>query len=144
LDPTHDPLWRLESKIATGSRQNALLDAVLRPVAADAQQAQQARRETPPRPARLTARAARLLRRGRELLGQLRALAEEPLLQGDSPHAAAELYHETAAMLDTVLRTLMTFPEAPGAQARLCDGLDAVLNVVVDRLGILQPTLNVQ
>src|SRR5262249_12068200 len=80
-----------------------------------------------------TARAARLLRRGGELLGQLRALGEEPLLQGDEDDPVAVLYRETATMTDTVLRTVQAFPEAPSAQIRLGAGLEVILGVVAGR-----------
>ncbi len=132
---THDPLENLEAKVAQGARHNALIEGSIRELPGTAPAAEPA-----PVPRRLSARGARLLQRARDLLGQLRHLAEEPLLQNDSD-ALAKLYRETAAMLDTVLRTVQAFPEAPSAQARLCDGLEAVLEVVSQRLSLLHASL---
>src|SRR5205823_1858444 len=128
LDEGADPVSVLERKVAAGARQHVLLDAGLRqltpgPAGAGASL-----------PAQLTARAARLLRRGGELLGQLRALGEEPLLQRDEDDPVGVLYRETVAMTDTVLRTVQAFPEVPSAQIRLCEGLEVILGVVADRL----------
>jgi hypothetical protein len=44
-------------------------------------------------------------------------------------------------MTDTVLRTVQAFPEAPSAQIRLCEGLEAILGVVADRLASLAQAL---
>src|SRR5207245_8987284 len=120
-------------EVPVGGRHKALTDCTVEKLAnmapAPAEQAQ---------PRRLTARGARLLQVGRALLRDLRALAEEPLLQSDEPEPVADLYYETAAMLDTVLRTVPAFPESPSAQARLCDGLEGVLDVAGERLGGLR------
>src|SRR5207247_138223 len=58
-----DSLARVEQKVAIGARHDALIDAVLRPVAV----ALPPERETSAAPPRLTARAARLLHHGRHL-----------------------------------------------------------------------------
>src|SRR5262249_8975652 len=102
-----DPVRVLERKVTAGARQHALLDSGLR------QLAPSPAGEGASLPAELTARAARLLRRGGELLGQLRALGEEPLLQRDDGDPVAVLYRETVAMTDPPLRTVQPFPEAP-------------------------------
>src|SRR5262249_956083 len=76
-----DPVRHLEQRVAVGARHNALIDAALRPVFVQAAP-ETGPKETPvPASPRLTARAAHLLQRGRQLLGQLRDLTEEPLLQ---------------------------------------------------------------
>jgi hypothetical protein len=128
LEGGADPVGALERKVAAGFRQHALLDAGLRQLSGSPGGAGAAL------PAQLTARAARLLRRGGELLDRLRALSEEPLLQQGEGDALLTRYRETAAMTETVLRTVQAFPEAPGAQVRLCEGLEAILGVVADRL----------
>jgi hypothetical protein len=130
-----DSVNLLEHKVAAGARQHALLDTSLRQLAPGPAG------EGASLPAQLTARAARLLRRGGELLGQLRALGEEPLLQRDEGDPVAILYRETVAMTDTVLRTVQAFPEAPSAQIRLCAGLEVILGVVADRLASLTAAL---
>ncbi len=124
------PVAVLERRAAAGARQHALLDTALRQLTGLGG-------EAPALPTFLTARAARLLRRGGELLAQLRAVADEPLwLQGEDDPLGV-LYRETVAMTDTVLRTVQAFPEAPSAQIRLCEGLEAILNVVAERLTAL-------
>src|SRR5262245_9108711 len=128
-----DPVERLEEQVAAGARHNALIEGALGPTAAAT--------EAPALPRRLTARGARLLHFGRDLLGELRRLAEEPLLSADASEPLADLYRETAAMLDTMLRALPAFPEAAAAQARLCDGLEGVLGVVTERLGLLRASV---
>jgi len=93
-------------------------------------------------PTQLTARARRVLERGRELLARLRPLADHleaapPTPQHPATDPLARLYRETAAMIDSTLRTVQAFPDAPSAQLRLCEGLEAILNVVAQRLAVL-------
>jgi HD-GYP domain-containing protein (c-di-GMP phosphodiesterase class II) len=120
----------LERKVAAASRQQTLLDATLRqfPVAAG---------DGAALPALLTSRAARLLRRAHELFGQLRAIADNALVPGPGADSVGQLYRETVSMTETVLRTVQAFPEAPSAQVRLCEGLEAVLGVVADRFATI-------
>ncbi|HYT93249.1 MAG TPA: HD domain-containing protein, partial [Gemmataceae bacterium] len=134
--PTTDAVAVLERKGAAGARQNAMLDSVLRQLPGN-----DGASESAMLPAQLTTRAARLLKRSRELLAQLRGLGDDPLLQHDEGDPLAVLHRETAAMLDTILRTVQAFPEAASAQIRLCEGLDVVLNVVADRLAVLGSAL---
>jgi HD-GYP domain-containing protein (c-di-GMP phosphodiesterase class II) len=131
LEGDAEPVSVLERKVAAGARQHALLDTSLRQLAPGPAG------EGTSLPAQLTARAARLLRRGGELLGQLRVFGEEPLLEHDEDDPVAVLYGETVAMTDTVLRTVQAFPEAPSAQIRLCAGLEVTLGVIADRLASL-------
>jgi hypothetical protein len=123
-----DAITRLEHKVQASARQQSLLDTALRQIPGILGD------DGAALPAALTSRAARLLRRGHDLLGQLRAIAEDALLPAAATHPLAQLYHETVSMTDTVLRTVQAFPAAPSAQMRLCEGLEAVLNVVADRL----------
>jgi HD-GYP domain-containing protein (c-di-GMP phosphodiesterase class II) len=125
----------LRRKAEAGAEHDALVDASLRPLAADAAPAKVL-------PAQLTARARRVVERGRELLDRLRPLADH--LELDSPpaqHPAADplarLYRETAAMTDSTLRMVQAFPDAPSAQLKLCEGLEAILSDVARRLGVL-------
>src|SRR5262249_13824684 len=66
----------------------------------------------------------------------LRHLADEALLENQTDPLTV-LYRETAAMLETVLRTVQAFPQLPSAQARLCDGLEVIIGEVADRFTIL-------
>jgi HD-GYP domain-containing protein (c-di-GMP phosphodiesterase class II) len=120
---------RLELHVADGTRHHFLLDNSLRQLPPE---------EGGPRPetvlpTRLTARASRLLRRGQDLLRQLRTLHNQPLL-GDDADPLAVRYRDTAALIDTVLRTVQAFPNAPSAQLRMCEGLEVILGIVEERL----------
>lgn len=143
-----DPVERLESQVATGQRYGALLDGSFRQLHATDETA-----EAPGLPCQLTARARRLLLTGQALLSQLRSLADAfptevrvpepiwPLGQWPGIEPAEPLatrYRETVAMLDTALRTVQAYPDSPSAQLRLCDGLEASLNVVAERSATLR------
>jgi hypothetical protein len=95
-------------------------------------------------PRQLTSRARRVLERGRELLLRLRQLADA-FDQSEAGEGAtvslfarydplAKLYRETVALTDTALRMIPLFPDTTSAQLRLCEGLEAILNVVASRL----------
>jgi HD-GYP domain-containing protein (c-di-GMP phosphodiesterase class II) len=149
-----DRVRALEQKVAAGARQYALLDTALRQLPSNPSPTG----EGVILPKQLTARACRLLKRGRDLLGQLRTLADEPLLapalDPDAEGAGARagprgeadpllvLYRETAAMTETVLRTVQAFPDAPSAQLRLCEGLEATVSVIADRLAVIAAAVN--
>jgi HD-GYP domain-containing protein (c-di-GMP phosphodiesterase class II) len=83
-------------------------------------------------PKQLTARARRILEQGRGLLERLRALAAE-LGMSDGQDSLADGYRQTAAMADAALRMIQTFPDAPSAQLRLCDGIEATIKVADGR-----------
>jgi hypothetical protein len=121
----------LERKVAVGYWQGSLLDCALPPSTAG----------LPPEevrpPIRLTARSARLLKRGRSLLQDLRKLGDEPLLDAKPLDPLTKLYRETVAMIDALLRAVQAFPETPSAQVRLCDGLETVLDIITERIGTL-------
>jgi HD-GYP domain-containing protein (c-di-GMP phosphodiesterase class II) len=124
----------LQRKAAAGAEHDALVDASLRQLGDDA--------PTPALPAQLTARARRVIERGRELLARLRPLADHLEPQAQSPqHPAADplarLYRETAAMADSALRMVQALPDAPSAQLKLCEGLEAILNAVAHRVAVL-------
>lgn len=125
-----DSLQQLDRKVTAGNFQSALIDGSTRELF-DA--------SNPPRDAapRLSARGLRLLQRGRDLLHELRSLADEPILLDPRTDALAGLYQQTAAMLDLALRAAQTVPQAASAQARWCEGLETTLNVVGERLSIL-------
>jgi HD-GYP domain-containing protein (c-di-GMP phosphodiesterase class II) len=132
-----DAAKALQAKVEAGARQQSLLDTALRQLPGAAAAAG----DGASLPAQLTSRAARLLRHAHALLSQLRALGDNAMLPGANADPLAQLYRETASMTDTVVRTVQAFPSAPSAQMRLCEGLEAVLNVVGDRLAIITATL---
>src|SRR5262249_44777463 len=124
----------LQRKGAAGAEHDALVDASLRKLAGDS--------PAPTLPTQLTARARRVIERGRELLARLRPLADHLESQAQSPrHPAADplarLYRETAAMADSALRMVQALPDAPSAQLKLCEGLEAILNVVAHRVAVV-------
>jgi HD-GYP domain-containing protein (c-di-GMP phosphodiesterase class II) len=123
----------LERRVTAGAWQQLLLETTLRQIVG----ASSTTNDNAGLPAQLTSRGARLLRRAHELLGQLRTIADDALLSTAEVDPLAGLYRETVSMTDTVLRTIQAFPEAPSAQIRLCEGLEAVLGVVGDRLTII-------
>lgn len=92
-------------------------------------------------PSKLTARGFRLVKHGRETLDQLRALGESPHVAGDLESPLAIFYRHSVAMIDTVLRMVQAFPEAPSAQYRLCEGLEAILENIDQRLVSLKSAL---
>jgi len=127
----------LERQAAVISECDWLLDDALKQLPSGAAHES----ETPQMPTQLTARARRVLERGRELVGRLRTLAEGL----DLPSASdplAQLHRETMAMAETALRMVQAFPNAPSVQLRLCEGLEAILNMVAQRLGTFAHALN--
>jgi HD-GYP domain-containing protein (c-di-GMP phosphodiesterase class II) len=135
-------LGRLEQQLASGARHDALLNSALRQLAPET-----ADDDTKVMPRQLTSRARRILENGRGLLDELRRLGDkleaktlaEPVRQADgaAPDPLAEHYRETATMADTALRMVQAFPDAPTAQLRLCEGLEAILEVVAERVAAL-------
>jgi HD-GYP domain-containing protein (c-di-GMP phosphodiesterase class II) len=115
-------------KIKKGEGAGALIDSALRPLSED---------ETT-LPVRLTPRAMRLVHHGRHLLATLRHLAADRAIRGSDLAPRGRLHRETVTMLETVMRTVQAFPPAPSAQLRLCEGLEAVLDVVHERVKVLE------
>lgn len=124
----------LEQKVTIGAWQNTMLDGALRQIGGDADAA-------PLLPPKLTARGARVLTRGRELLLQLREMLEDPLLRADDHDPLTGLHAEIATMLDVLLRTVQAFPPSASAQLRLCEGLEATERVIEERLKVLHAAL---
>jgi HD-GYP domain-containing protein (c-di-GMP phosphodiesterase class II) len=130
------PLQLLERKVTAGAREISVLDGSIRQLPGAVLPVE----DPSGLPVRLTARGARLLQRGRDLLNVLRHHAEEPLLENQTDPLSI-LHRETAAMLEAVFRTMQSFPQLPSAQTRLCDGLEVVLGEVADRLTIFSAGL---
>jgi HD-GYP domain-containing protein (c-di-GMP phosphodiesterase class II) len=124
----------LEEQIKAGSRYDALLDCALRPLTPTL--------ETPTLPTQLTARARQLVERGRTSLDRLRQLADDPLLEPADNEPLATWYRSTVAMTDTTLRMMGTFPDAPSVQLRLCEGIEATLTVIEERIARLTAIIN--
>lgn len=127
--PAHR-LERLQQQLEAGAEHDEALDATVRPIAPSA--------GTGPMPQQLTARARRVLERGRDMLHRLRTLGEEldrlDALELNENEPLRTLYRESAAMVDSSLRWIQTFPDSPSAQLRLCSGLEASLELLDERL----------
>jgi HD-GYP domain-containing protein (c-di-GMP phosphodiesterase class II) len=126
-------LRQLEQQVSNASRQTHLLDNTVRQLSSA---------DTPAEemvlPRQLTASARRLLEHGQKLLRQLRSLADAfdtvtGIGQAESG-PLAEYYRSTTAMADTALRMVGGFPDAPSAQLRLCRGLEAILEIIGQRV----------
>src|SRR5262245_22157809 len=123
-DPTVPPFVVAEA----GEALDATLDAAMRSV----------REEPRPAPSQLSARARRVLERGRDLLGQIRDLADNFVPEGMPPASPlVHYYRDTVAMIDTALRTVSLLPESIAAQLHLCAGLEVTLEDVAARLRTL-------
>ena len=92
-----------------------------------------------------TDRAHHLLAAAKHLLDRQKAFTADPFYAGlaAAEHADPLVgYHrETVGVLDAVVRTAQAFPDSPGAQLKLCDGLDGLLAVVKDRLAVQERAL---
>jgi HD-GYP domain-containing protein (c-di-GMP phosphodiesterase class II) len=122
---------RLEREVADGMRAQALLDSSLRQIAG-------ALTEEIIRPTQLTGRARRALEKGYELVGRLRQLGDDPIINGADADDPLPLgVRAAAAMTETAVRLVQAFPDAPSAQLRLSEGLDGILAAIADRVGTL-------
>jgi HD-GYP domain-containing protein (c-di-GMP phosphodiesterase class II) len=114
--------------VQAGSDHDARMDAAIRSVADEGERA----------PRQLSARARRVLERGRDLLGQLRDLADTFAPEGMPPMSPlVQHYRDTVAMIDTALRTVSLLPDSIAAQLHLCAGLEVTLEDVAGRLRTL-------
>jgi hypothetical protein len=95
-----------------------------------------------------TDRAKRLLAAAKQLLDRQRAFTADPHYAGLAAESTTDVlvsYHrETVAVLDSVVRLAQAFPDSPGAQLKLCDGLNGLLAVVRDRLAVQERALTQQ
>jgi hypothetical protein len=89
-------------------------------------------------PKQLSARARRVLERGRELLAQLRSMADAFSTNAEPNSALSWHYRDTVAMIDTALRTVALLPDSIAAQLHLCRGLEVTLEEVAGRLRTLE------
>lgn len=105
--------------------------------------------QVPRLPFQLTSKARELLLHGRDLVLELKNLAnvfslyrtnDESFTKKGIQDSGAmfKLYRETAAMADTALRMIPNFPESPSGQLQLCAGIEAIFQVISQRLRILK------
>jgi HD-GYP domain-containing protein (c-di-GMP phosphodiesterase class II) len=125
-------VWRLERRVDSGSVDAALLEGSLRQLTELAPGAATAAQM----PQQLTARARRVLEQTHQLLGKLRAVADQLDALASETRLNSE-YRQTSAMTETVLRVIQAFPDSASAQLRLCEGVEAILNAASQRLAAL-------
>lgn len=103
-----------------------------------------------PLPAQLTVRARKLLEEARGLIASQRELTGDELLAGlaSAEEAAADplvcYARETVALTDAALRMVQAFPSSADAQLRMCDGVEAMLRAVRDRLAVAGSAVRVR
>ncbi|MFO0808723.1 MAG: HD domain-containing protein [Gemmataceae bacterium] len=130
--PVSDLAEKLEADVTSGTRVQVLLDGSLRQIAGLLSG------EDSVRPTQLTARAKRLLERGRDIVGRLRQLADDPVVAShDTDEPLAQGVRRASAMAESALRLVQAFPDAPSAQLRLSEGLDGLLDACDSRIGAL-------
>ncbi len=113
-DAPGNPGAALAEKVQRGAVHNGLIEHALHIA--------ESHEPAPPTAMRLTARGARLLRKGRDLLHSLRSVADDVAFQrADESDAVARLHHEGMAMIEVLLRTVQAFPPAVSVQLRMCD-----------------------
>jgi HD-GYP domain-containing protein (c-di-GMP phosphodiesterase class II) len=131
-----DPLRAIEDKVQRGAVDNALIESSLR--SADSSESASAL----PASVRLTGRGARLLRKGRELLQELRKIADDPeYQQGEDIDGLVQMHRDAAATIEVILRTVQALPASVGGQLRMCEGLEVVLAQAQERSALLSASL---
>jgi len=93
----------------------------------------------------LTHRARMTAERCRGLVRELRTLGQHAVMQSapiESPLTTA--HRQCAALSETAVRLIQGFPADAATQTRLCSGLDGVLDVLADKLGVLYAACNRQ
>src|SRR5262245_41780762 len=127
-DAAADRFQQLERQVTAGLWGNIVLDSTLRQLGDPSVPAAQT-----PLPAQLTSSARRLLQLGCELLARLRSLGGHLTKKGTELDPLQLYYRDTVAMVDTGLRMVQAFPDAPSGQLQLCQGLEVILNVAGER-----------
>lgn len=97
-----------------------------------------------PLPPPLTDRARQLLASAQTLLARQKIFAAEPIVAGiaESPSDSLAAYHrETVGLLDCAIRLAHSFPESPSVQLKLCDGMQAMLGTISERLVVQERAL---
>ena len=124
--PANDPVQALAHKVEAGSWETILLNDTMKQLA----EVPRPDNDQESLPSLLTSRGIRLLKRGRELLHELRELAEDPALPSrtgavEDQEPICLLHRELAAVTDVVVRTVQVFPSAPSARCAFVKGSKA-------------------
>ncbi len=126
LPPGLGRLWELERQVHAGTDHSRALDMVVKPPD-----------PTRPLPSQLTTRARKVLEKGREVLHSLQQFHPDPALH-ESGGLLADLYRETTVLAEAALRMVTQLPDSPGGQLQMCEGIEALLGSVSQRLASLQ------
>jgi HD-GYP domain-containing protein (c-di-GMP phosphodiesterase class II) len=144
--PAHDPMQALAHKVESGSWETILLNDTMRQLPDLARPGN----DNDALPSLLTSRGIRLLKRGKELLHEMRSLAEDPALisgmhgTADEQEPLSLLHRDILAVTEVVVRTIQVFPSAPSSQMRLCEGLEGILAMVDEKLSVLKSGLSLR
>jgi hypothetical protein len=93
----------------------------------------------------LTNRARGLLEDARSLIARQRQISGDTYLATTKPDDALGTFHrKTVALTDAALRLVQAFPDAADVQLRLCDGVDAMLAIIRERLDGMHNALREQ
>lgn len=102
-------------------------------------------------PGQLIGRAKRLLESARDLVGRQREITDDVFfIRLTNAHTTADPdplvdYHRfTVAATESTLRVAMNLPESAELQSRACDGLEAMLTAIRDRLSVSARTLELR
>jgi HD-GYP domain-containing protein (c-di-GMP phosphodiesterase class II) len=96
-------------------------------------------------PLKLTTKARGLLEDARGLISRQRQLSADPVLASCTPHEPLSAFHrKTVALTDATLRLVQAFPDSAETQLRLCEGVDAMLAVIRERLDGMTRALSAQ
>ena len=119
----------LKETLAEGAEHARQFDYTVRPLTA-------AREPGLMLPAQLTARARRVLERARDLFQSLRGLADESAVR-EPRSVASALHAEATALTDAALRMVQGLPDSTAIQLQQCEGIEAALAAVAQRLASL-------
>lgn len=104
-----------------------------------------------PVPVVLLGRAKRLLESARELVAKQREITDDVFFvrlsnahTAENPDPLVDYHRATVAATESTLRVVLTLPESADQQARVCDGLEAMLAALRDRLSISGRTLHLR
>ena len=97
-------------------------------------------------PPKLTTKARGLLEDARILVAKQRKLSADPILATNREvgEPLSAFHRKTVALTDATLRLVQAFPDAPDVQLRLCEGVDAMLSVIRERLDGMSRALHTQ
>lgn len=102
-------------------------------------------------PGQILGRARRLLESARDLVAKQREITDDVFFvrlcnahTSANPDPLVDYHRQTVAATESTLRVAMGLPESAELQSRVCDGLEAMLMAIRDRLAIGSRTLDMR